>query len=244
MPFGQKAHNKLDIPVGELVARYAESKTAVSELAEKYGCSINTLYDRLAKAGISRRSNSDAHAGLQVGDKNPNYKGGFIDCAGYRAISQNNRQRRAHRVAMEEIIGRPLADDEVVHHINGDKSDNSPSNLMLMTDSEHRELHGVEKSKAYRALVESGLLGRAKGDKPLPCRCGSTPQFRKVSTYEYYFQCEDCGYSVNGRMTKSRWHATSLWNSFVLRPRDKDGKCPNNWDLVHAALKAVEGAHA
>ena len=49
--------------------------------------------------------------------------------------------RHEHRVVMERILGRPLRSDEVVHHVDGNKRNNDPSNLRLMTQSEHIALH-------------------------------------------------------------------------------------------------------
>jgi hypothetical protein len=60
----------------------------------------------------------------------------------YHKISVKGRKVDAHRYIMEQHIGRRLSRLEVVHHINGDKSDNRIENLKLMTFREHNILHG------------------------------------------------------------------------------------------------------
>ena len=46
-----------------------------------------------------------------------------------------------HRVTMENHLNRLLEDNEVVHHISGDKLDNRIENLQAMLISEHVRLH-------------------------------------------------------------------------------------------------------
>lgn len=47
-----------------------------------------------------------------------------------------------HRRVAEQMLGRPLKSGEVVHHINGDKHDNRPENLMVFaSQKEHAKYH-------------------------------------------------------------------------------------------------------
>lgn len=50
--------------------------------------------------------------------------------------------RKEHRVAAEQMLCRKLMPGEVVHHINRDKHDNDPSNLMVFKNQkEHVKWH-------------------------------------------------------------------------------------------------------
>ena len=48
--------------------------------------------------------------------------------------------RRA-RMCAAVMLGRPLESSEVVHHLNGNNEDNSPENLLVMPDRQHKQLH-------------------------------------------------------------------------------------------------------
>ncbi len=61
----------------------------------------------------------------------------------YLKASVNGKTVSVHRLIMEQIIGRPLGINEVVHHINGDKKDNRPENLQVMSVSEHSRMENL-----------------------------------------------------------------------------------------------------
>ncbi len=71
---------------------------------------------------------------------------GFDMHNGYKRISVGEEcGRPEHSVIMERHIGRKLRKGEVVHHINGIKTDNRIENLQLMTSSEHSRLHALDR---------------------------------------------------------------------------------------------------
>lgn len=54
----------------------------------------------------------------------------------YRVVNHRGRFMGEHRKVMEEHLGRPLADHENVHHINGVRDDNRLENLELWSTSQ------------------------------------------------------------------------------------------------------------
>lgn len=56
--------------------------------------------------------------------------------------------RHEHRAVAEAMLGRSLRPGEIVHHIDGNKLNNDPTNLdVLASQSEHCKAHGFLKKK-------------------------------------------------------------------------------------------------
>lgn len=49
--------------------------------------------------------------------------------------------KHQHRRVVEKIIGRKLRSDEIIHHKDHNKHNNDPSNLQIVTRSEHARIH-------------------------------------------------------------------------------------------------------
>lgn len=57
-----------------------------------------------------------------------------------------------HRIVAEMILGRKLKLGEIVHHVDGNKRDNGPDNILFLpSQSEHAKLHMRE-----RKFLEGG----------------------------------------------------------------------------------------
>lgn len=82
------------------------------------------------------------------------YKGGYVhNTSGYKMIMVDRIKVYEHRHIMEMHIGRKLKSDEIVHHINGIKTDNSILNLEWISNREN-SLH-----KHTNAITLSNYTG-------------------------------------------------------------------------------------
>lgn len=74
-----------------------------------------------------------------------------------------------HRVVAEEKIGRRLMPNEIVHHVDGNRQNNDPSNLEVMASIAH---HGAEHRTPGRVLRNPG-----EPNLVVRCACGCGGEF-------------------------------------------------------------------
>ena len=90
------------------------------------------------------------------GRNNRRWNGGrWVGPDGYMLVTVAGRGRvKEHRYVMEQILGRLLRADEVVHHRNHVITDNRPENLQIMTHSDHARYHRLWEAAQLRTGLE------------------------------------------------------------------------------------------
>jgi hypothetical protein len=138
-----RTNRRDDIDTDDIVYRYLLGESS-KQIAADLACAVRTVFLRLKKAGIESRPVGKVHF---TGARHHNWKGGRVVLpSGYVRLSIEGRTVLEHRHVAEREIGRPLRDDEDVHHDNRQSDDNHPANLVVLTKSEHAKLHAVQRT--------------------------------------------------------------------------------------------------
>lgn len=58
-----------------------------------------------------------------------------------KCVEVNGLKKLKHRYVMEKHLGRRLSEFEIVHHVDGDPSNNDIENLRIMSREEHNRHH-------------------------------------------------------------------------------------------------------
>lgn len=160
-------HNRgTKLPLETVKAMY-EGGSTQAEIAEALGVSQKVVWRFMKNNGIEARV---ACKREQHGEHNASWKGGKrINEHGYVEIymptypkAKPNGYVYEHIYIAEQMLGRPLLSfgvkderTEVVHHINGIKTDNRPENLLVLGVNEHHKLHSaITKDMVDKVLVE------------------------------------------------------------------------------------------
>ncbi len=134
------------------------------DLAVKYKVNHANMYRTLVKFGCPMRTQKEGIARCLVmgrwpdrsGQKASRWNGGrSAHSEGYQLVNHPGHIRAdargyvfEHVLVAEEMLGRPLRDDEIAHHKNRIRSDNRPENIEVMDVCEHRRMHGLEGAAA------------------------------------------------------------------------------------------------
>ena len=126
----------------ESIKNRVDSNESRYSIAKDLGIDRKTLTKILKTNGIEIKDDR-----RKRGKDNLNWSGGRIEAGGgYMKVfisdeirgfvppSYKSRYILEHRLVMARHLGRPLASNESVHHINGNRSDNRIENLQLRRD--------------------------------------------------------------------------------------------------------------
>lgn len=171
-----KTHTQL--PLENSAAKSAESPPATGSAAQQKRtgrkaadrkCSVEGCERKHWGRGFCRAHHARWEKGQSLsepirnhdktGPNNPKWKGGIItDGRGRFLIYSPNHPNPSmfgthvyrYRLVVEKYIGRFLKKEEIVHHKNGNYSDDRIKNLQVMTQSEHARLHMLDRHARQR----------------------------------------------------------------------------------------------
>ena len=134
---------------------YYKNGETLDQIANRLQCSRQRIARWMEYWNMSRRNSMEAMKlrRIQLGEtRGPNWKGGswyvrssktWFSYAPYHPKRRHNGGVPTHLLIAEKRIGRYLLSNEIVHHLNADRDNNSPENLCVMTRSEHMILHRI-----------------------------------------------------------------------------------------------------
>ncbi|WP_367997716.1 HNH endonuclease [Alcaligenes sp. YSL9] len=125
----------------DAVIRDSWGSRELASVAQQLGRSVSETASRAKRIGcVPWRKRKGTHAGRPID--------GFV----------NGKPVYSHRTVVEKSLGRRLSSDEIVHHIDANKFNNSSANLYVFKSrAAHRKAHSSFES-IIPALLERGII--------------------------------------------------------------------------------------
>lgn len=128
---------------------YLDKHFSINQISKKLNVSSATITKYFKKYNIQLFTQKESAKLFYSLEKNKKWNGGkIISSHGYVQIHKPNHPYcddrgyvYEHRLVIEKQICRYLSTNEVIHHIDGNKLNNSLENLRLMTNEEHSKFH-------------------------------------------------------------------------------------------------------
>lgn len=157
-------------------AYLAEDKPTVTELAKRLGTHhVNVIhilktnlpedqyrYEKALRYSRSKIGAKNPMLGVS-GERHPRYKGEVSTGKGYVQKRVNGRYVLVHVSTMLDLLGLsgfPVGIE--VHHIDGNKTNNSADNLAVVTTAGHRHLHAGSHASEKLPLWERWQSGTSR----------------------------------------------------------------------------------
>jgi hypothetical protein len=107
-----------------------------------------------------------------------------------------------HILVAEKFLGRPLTSDEVVHHLDFDRSNNKKENILVLLRSEHGKLH-VWINSGAQVCKDSpkNFKGITYGAKNTPSYCAACGRTIHINTLKKYCSIE-CSHNSSRKVER------------------------------------------
>jgi len=122
-----------------------------------------------------------------------------------------------HRVRAEIKLGRLLEENEIVHHIDGDKTNDNPENLQIMTNQSHSSHHHPKIAKVNHTCA---VCGDSFALAPAASRLRL-----KRSKFNMIFCSRSCG-GKHWHLAKKKWRGNNGLDNYEVvgsNPAPADG---------------------
>ena len=183
-PIYIRGHQPASPPPRVSVPADVQARTGICECGcgERTALATTTSPSSGAYLGYPARFVHGHRIRLGKGSNSPRWKGGRVQTTGGHVLvyrpdhphANRHGQVLEHRLVAEQLLGRwprwfgpSHPESEVVHHLNHDKTDNRPENLVVLSIAEHHRTHTVPAATAARVLPDND---RTPPRTPSRCR--------------------------------------------------------------------------
>lgn len=151
---------------GEIASQLHTSTFAVARSLRELGCVRTPLESKVARGSIPQKETHSSWKGERK------VKGYIYSYRPEHSRAKRQNQRLTgyvpqHILVWEEVHNKALPAGWVVHHLNGIRNDNRPSNLVALTSRKHNMLIGEFKKRIRQLEIENRQLRRALEDSQM-----------------------------------------------------------------------------